>query len=579
MSLVVLCYLAGALTILSPCILPVLPFVFARSQGTFGRDGLPMLAGMAITFALVASLAALGGGWAVHANEYGRYAALALLAAFGVTLLVPRWGDLLARPLVTAGARLAGGRGEAQSPLSSFVLGVATGLLWAPCAGPILGLVLTGAALEGASAGTSLMLLAYAAGAATSLAIALRVGGRAFAAMKRSLGAGEWIRRALGAAVLASVVAIALGLDTRVLAQLSFATTNRIEQALLSLAPGARAANRDASATVPPPSAPGALGDEGAMPSLAGATAWLNSPPLTGADLRGKVVLIDFWTYSCVNCIRTLPYLRAWYDKYRADGFVVVGVHAPEFAFERDAGNVRAALARFGIDYPVALDDDFAIWRAFGNQFWPAHYFVDARGRVRHRSVGEGGYAESEALIRTLLAEAGRPVDAAPARVDADGVARAASDGAALSPETYVGYSRARGFAARDELAPNRPHAYAPPDTLAPDAWSLAGTWTVAADKAVLAGAHGTLSYRFRARDVNVVLGPGAAGAKIPFRVLVDGRPPGDDHGVDVDADGVGTLGEQRMYQLVRLRGGAQDHRIDVEFGADGAEVYALTFG
>src|SRR6478752_7331930 len=404
MILFAVSYFAGMLTIVSPCILPVLPFVFTRAEQPFLRSGLPMLVGMAFTFAGVATLAAVGGSWAVEANEYGRLAAIVLLAAFGVTLLVPELAEWMTRPLVAAGARLSqsigqGGPQRDAAVLPSFLLGIATGLLWAPCAGPILGLVLTGAALEGASAGTSLLLLAFAAGAATSLAIALLISGRVFAALKRSLGVGEWVRRGLGVAMLVAVVAIATGADTGVLTRLSLASTGQIEQHLVDrLQPASsqrapsngfagammRTANREAPVD--------ALPVEGTLPALNGASEWLNSPPLTVQSLRGKVVLVDFWTYSCINCLRTLPYMRQWAEKYRDDGLVVIGVHTPEFAFERDPGNVRKAIKDLGVTYPVALDNQYMIWRAFNNQYWPAHYFIDAKGQVRAHHFGEGEY-------------------------------------------------------------------------------------------------------------------------------------------------------------------------------------------
>jgi cytochrome c biogenesis protein CcdA len=298
MILFFLSYVGGALTILSPCILPVLPFVFARADRPFLTSGLPMLVGMALMFMIVATLAAVGGGWAVATNHYGRIAALILLALFGVTLLLPALSERMMRPLVGLGSRLSA-RADAQGGGvgASLLLGIATGLLWAPCAGPILGLLLTGAALKGASASTSLLLLAYALGAATSLALALLVGGKLFRAMKKSLGIGEWVRRIIGAAVLVGVAAIALGADTGVLSNLSLAGTNRVEQSLL---------DRFGMAG-PASSENGALKDEGPMPPLDGAVAWLNSPPLTREQLKGKVVLVDFWTYSCINCLRALP--------------------------------------------------------------------------------------------------------------------------------------------------------------------------------------------------------------------------------------------------------------------------------
>jgi cytochrome c biogenesis protein CcdA len=333
MFLILAAYLGGILTILSPCILPVLPFVFARSDQPFARSGLPILLGMAITFALVASLAAVGGGWAVEANHYGRLAAILLMALFGITLLMPQVSERITRPIVALGSRLSQkveGTEKRVTFSSSLVLGAATGLLWAPCAGPILGLLLTGAALNGANLGTSLLLLAYAAGTATSLAVALLIGGRVFAMMKRSLGAGEWIRRGLGVAVLAGVVAIASGLDTGLLARASLASTNGLEQSLVdrvqattdvAAAESTQIVQQGTPVNRAGPSMmmmaarqqpPVQLAVEGQLPSLAGAVDWLNSPPLTAEALRGHVVLVDFWTYSCINCLRALPYVEAW---------------------------------------------------------------------------------------------------------------------------------------------------------------------------------------------------------------------------------------------------------------------------
>ena len=412
MILFLLAYLGGVLTILSPCILPVLPFVFASAGRPFLRHGLPMLAGMALTFAAIATLAAVGGGWAVEANRYGRIAALALLAGFGLVLLFPALSERLTRPVVALGNRLsqAADKGGGSSVLAPALLGVATGLLWAPCAGPVLGLILTGAALQGASLKTSFLLLAYAAGAATSLALALLAGGRIFAAMKRFLGAGEWIRRGLGAAVLAGVVAIAFGFDTGFLTRVSLGNTAALEQGLVDrLRPGISNPQPQPSVVMDgpammqgggmmmagkPEAGAAKLPPEGVMPPLSGAVEWLNSPPLTREGLKGKVVLIDFWTYSCINCLRSIPYVRAWAEKYKDQGLVVIGVHTPEFAFEKSVANVKNAVADLKIGYPVAIDSNYAIWRAFGNEYWPAHYFIDAEGRIRHHHFGEGDYEE-----------------------------------------------------------------------------------------------------------------------------------------------------------------------------------------
>ena len=403
MLLLFLAYFGGVLTILSPCIQPVLPFVFARSDQPFRKSGLPLLAGMSITFALVASLATVGGGWAVRANQFGRIAALLLFGVFGLTLLFSSLAERLSRPLVQLGNRLSRNSDSGASVLNSFLLGIGTGLLWAPCAGPILGLILTGAALQGASAHTAVLLLSYAAGAATSLAIALLAGGRLFAAMKRGLGVEEWIRRILGVAVLAAVAAVAFGLDRGVLTRLSLSSTGGLEQRLLDrFHPASPTRKIVLNQTID-------VSDSG-QPDFSGATAWINSPPLTLASLRGKVVLVDFWTYSCINCLRTLPYIKAWNEKYKDSGLVIIGVHTPEFAFERDRSNVEKALRDLKVTYPVALDNDYNIWRAFHNQYWPAHYFIDAKGRIRYHHFGEGEYGQSEQVIQALLKENGAQI-------------------------------------------------------------------------------------------------------------------------------------------------------------------------
>ena len=578
MLLFLLAYAGGVLTILSPCILPVLPFVFARSDQPFVRSGLPLLLGMAITFAGVATLAAVGGGWAVQANAYGRDAAIVLLALFGLTLLFPHLSDALTRPLVALGSRLseqaADGSRQGSSIAPSFLLGVATGLLWAPCAGPILGLVLTGAALEGASAKTSLLLLAYAAGAATSLGVALLIGGRVFNAMKRSLGASEWIRRGLGVALLCGVAVIALGLDSGLLTRLSLANTSRVEQALVDK-------------IRPMPAAPAASGAldlaalpvEGQFPSLNGAIEWINSPPLTAEGLRGKVVLVDFWTYSCINCLRSLPYVRAWAEKYKDQGLVVIGVHSPEFAFEKQVPNVRQAVKDLHVDYPVAVDNDWTIWRAFHNDYWPAHYFIDAQGRVRHHHYGEGEYDVSGAVIQQLLRESGHMVTGGPVQVAADGAQAAPDNKQDWSPETYVGYDRAQKFASTGGAVHDVAHDYAMPPQPTLNQWGLAGPWTVLGEHAVSGQPGAKIAYRFHARDLHLVMGPTADGKPVRFRITLDGKPPQGDHGADVDAQGDGKVTAQRLYQLVRQQGAVGDRTFEIEFLDPGVQAFAFTFG
>lgn len=574
MILLILAFLGGVLTILSPCILPVLPFVFARADRPFARNGLPMLVGMAFTFALVATLAAVGGGWAVRANQYGRYVALVVLGFLGLTLLWTHFAEWISRPFVKLGNRLsAHSDTHGDSPWSALGLGVATGLLWAPCAGPILGLLLTGAALKGASVQTTLLLLTYAGGAAVSLALALLVGGQVFALMKRSLGAGEWVRRALGVLVLAGVGAIALGADTGLLTRISLASTGSIEQKLIDAIRPAPAA------AAPLPKAGNALPIEGELPSLSGATQWLNSPPLSPESLRGKVVLVDFWTYSCINCIRTLPYVNAWAQKYRDHGLVVIGVHSPEFAFEKDPANVAKAIKDFGITYPVAVDSNYAIWQAFNNEYWPAHYFVDAHGQIRAHHFGEGDYAGSEDTIRRLLADAGyKDLPGGYVQPGASGAEAAGSGDANRSPETYVGYARSANFAG-GQIAHDDNWHYRAPDNLQANQWAFNGDWTVHDQSAALDKPLGSIVYRFRGRDLHLVLGPGKDGKPVRFRVTIDGKAPGEDHGSDIDADGNGSVTGQRLYQLVRQAHGTGERVFEITFLDPDVHAYAFTFG
>jgi cytochrome c biogenesis protein CcdA/thiol-disulfide isomerase/thioredoxin len=617
MVLFLLAYAGGILTIVSPCILPVLPFVFARSDQSFLRSGLPMLLAMTVAFASVATLAAVGGSWVVEANQYGRAAALVLLALFGAALLFPSLADRLAVPAVSLGQRLVDDQQSSDGTprktlFVSLALGIATGLLWAPCAGPILGLILTGAALNGANAKTSLLLAAYAAGAATSLALVLLLGGRVFAAMKKSLGLSVRLRQGIGLVVLLAVAAIALGLDTGILTRLSTVSTAAIEQKIIDviqpLTPSASsvlASGRGAgggpammsgnsammSSNAPAGDAPAMMmrgkptaekespPDQGAAPSLSGAVEWLNTAPLDFSDLKGKVVLIDFWTYSCINCLRAIPYVRAWYDKYKDNGFVVIGVHTPEFAFERRLDNVRKAVSGLGIQYPVAVDNNYGVWRAFRNQYWPAHYFIDAQGRIRHTHFGEGNYDESERVIQQLLEEAGRAnIPSNAVMVLATGVLAASNTQDVLSPETYIGYDRAENFISPGGFAEDVSHEYASAEPRLNE-WSLAGNWLVSQENATLKTPGGRISYRFHARDLHLVLGVTPQGSPVRFRITIDGKAPGGAHGTDVDADGLGTVDGQRLYQLVRQGGAVTDHTFEIEFLDPDVQVYAFTFG
>jgi len=318
---------------------------------------------------------------------------------------------------------------------------------------------------------------------------------------------------------------------------------------------------------------------EGSLPPLDGAALWLNSPPLTKSALEGKVVLVDFWTYSCINCLRTLPYVRAWADKYGKDGLVVVGVHTPEFAFEKDLGNVKKAVADLGVRYPVAVDNDYSIWRAFGNQYWPAHYFVDAQGHIRHHHFGEGGYQQSERILQQLLTEAGQMHSARDfVAVRGTGAEAATTAAEVGSPETYLGYERAERFVSPGGVLGDRPHVYSPGMPRLNE-WGLSGEWTVGGEHAALDARSGAIVYRFHARDLHLVLGPRSGAGPVRFRVTIDGAAPGADHGTDTDGAGDGVVRTQRLYQLVRQRGPIADRTFEIRFLDPGVEAFAFTFG
>lgn len=426
--LYVLVFAGGLLTILSPCILPVLPFVFARAGRSFQRETLPMLLGLALTFALVATAGTASAAWIAHAADAGRWIALALLTVVGVSLLSERAASVLTRPFVHLGSKLTtptsdygtsgtsgtsrgAGNGGINSPAGAVVVGMATGLLWAPCAGPILGLIFATAAVGGDAPRAATLFFVFALGAATSLGVALVAGGRLLAALRRTMSADLWIRRGLGTLALAGVLVIALGWDATIFSRGGIVQTAYAEDVLIRHLPPVAAQVAHPSTIVReivpelPPAPPVPTPDQGALPALDGATGWINSAPLTRESLRGKVVLVDFWTFECYNCRNALPYVKALDAKYRARGLVVLGVHTPEFPRERIFSNVQNATRDLGVTYPVATDNNYTIWRAFNNEYWPAAYIVDRAGRIRYHHFGEGQYDEQDRVVRQLLAE------------------------------------------------------------------------------------------------------------------------------------------------------------------------------
>lgn len=556
-------FLAGALTILSPCILPILPFVFARNDRPFWQSQLPILLGLILSFVLVSSLATIGGTWVQSANEIARILALFAFATFGLLLLLPQLSEYVMRPFVRLGSNISNISGAGF--WGSFLIGIATGFLWAPCAGPILGIVLVSAATNGANFGLFIALFFYAMGAAFSISIALFAGNKVFGALKKNLGIGENIKKALGLLVLIGVGLIATGFDRKILTQYSAANTNKIEQALLDRFSKDKKVKQMADF-------------EGKMPSIQTTGAWLNSKPLSNEELKGKVVLIDFWTYSCINCLRTLPYLTAWNEKYAKDGLVIIGVHSPEFAFERNYENVKKAVQDLGIKYPVVLDNDLSIWQSFNNQYWPAHYFIDKNGNIRAHHFGEGNYDESEKIIQMLLKETGKSPQIGETKINANDIGKQANDDEIGSPETYIGYERSENFNSPQNIKQDEAQNYTRGKSVL-NSHSLAGNWIIEGQSATLNSNQGSIYYRFKARDLHLVLGPSKKGTPIKFRVLIDGKPPMANHGLDIDENGNGIIKDERLYQLIRIQGDIGEHDFEIQFLEKGAKAYAFTFG
>ena len=556
-------FFAGALTILSPCILPILPFVFARNDRPFWQSQFPILLGLIISFVLVSSLAAIGGAWVQSANEIARIIALFAFAVFGLLLLLPQLSEYVMRPFVRLGSNLSNISGAGFG--GSFLIGIATGFLWAPCAGPILGIVLVSATTNGANFGLFIALFLYAMGAAFSIAVALFAGNKVFGALKTGLGIGENIKKALGLLVLIGVGLIATGFDRKILTQYSAANTSKIEQALLDKFSKNSKVKQMADF-------------EGKMPIIQTTGAWLNSKPISNEELKGKVVLIDFWTYSCINCLRTLPYLKAWNEKYAKDGLVIIGVHSPEFAFERNYENVKKAVQDLGIKYPVVLDNDLSIWQSFNNQYWPAHYFIDKDGNIRAHHFGEGNYDESEKIIQMLLKEIGKNPQIGETKINANDIGKQTKDDEIASPETYIGYERSENFNSPQNIKQDEAQNYTRGKSIL-NSHSIAGNWTIEGQSATLNSNQGSIYYRFKARDLHLVLGPSEKNKAIRFKVLIDGKPPMENHGLDIDENGNGIITDEKLYQLIRTKGDIGEHDFEIQFLDKGAKAYAFTFG
>jgi cytochrome c biogenesis protein CcdA/thiol-disulfide isomerase/thioredoxin len=564
--LVVVAFIAGFVTAVSPCVLPILPIVLATGADGDRRRPYLVIAGLIASFAFF-TLASVKIIQALNLpSSTLRDVAIVVIALFGLTLLVPAlavaWERATNRiPAVGASLARPGAAG-------GLITGVGLGLVWTPCAGPILGAITSLAVTQPGSTATLLLVVSYSIGAGLPL-LAIALGGRAALARLHLRSASARAGKVFGVLVLATAGLMAVGADTAISADLTNALpdwtntlqtlerSNPVQSALGGLGVG--------SGTSGVPGSDLAAGP--AAPEFTGIDHWLNSPPLTMASLRGKVVLVDFWTYSCINCIRTLPYVEGWYQKYGPDGFVVVGVHTPEFAFEHDTANVAAAISRFGITYPVAQDNEYTTWTAYNNEYWPADYLIDATGHIRATHFGEGDYVQSEDEIRSLLTEAGQAALPTPATS-----AAAPPFIADETPETYLGTDRAVSMA-----GPGQPPAgkgqFSFPSQLPDNEFAVSGTFDFQPQYVVASNTGDKLELSFMARDVYLVM---AADTPVQATVTVTGAQAGVTE--DVAADGTFVIGQARLYHLVHLDT-ASAGVVTITFSGPGARAYAFTFG
>jgi cytochrome c biogenesis protein CcdA/thiol-disulfide isomerase/thioredoxin len=553
--LIPIAFAAGLITAFTPCILPVLPIVLAGGAEGTRRRPYAIVAGLVTTFTLFT----LAGAWIFHElhipAKYQIQIGAALLLLLAVTLIVPKAAELLERPFHFLTRRRGGDLG------GGFLLGASLGLVFVPCAGPVFAAVSVNVGTHRVGFDTFLIALAYAVGAAVPMLI-LAQGSRRVATSFRTHA--RTVRIAAGVVMAAAAVVIsthwAEGLQKEVPGYVAsiqraiegnHAARNQLAR-LQGRAGGQHFARAQptqlASRLVKVP-----LGDYGAAPNFHGISRWLNSKPLSIGSLRGHVVLVDFWTYSCINCLRTLPHLEQWYRAYRSRGFVIVGVHTPEFAFEHDYGNVRDAVKRLGVRYPVGMDNGYATWNAYQNQYWPAEYLVDQRGEVRHLNFGEGDYGTTEKDIRLLL-QAGGAGSLATARVEPN-----LTPNEVTTPESYLGYSRLDRYSG-PQIVPNAPHSYTFPRSLPQDHLAYSGSWTVDAER-VVSGTGARLRLHFQARNVYIVLGGHGA-----VKASVDGRPVGT---IKVDGD--------RLYTVVSSRR-PRNALLELAF-TPGVNAYSFTFG
>jgi len=585
-GLELLSILAGLLTVLSPCILPVLPPLLSASVATPLRHRpFWIVLGLAGGFTLFGTTFALFGSLLGLSDALLRHVALGILFFFSLSLIWPRLWEGIGNRISFLAQRYAGINRLGAEPdrLNALLIGGSLGLIWAPCAGPILGIIITLATVQRSFAQTLFLMGGYSLGAAVPMLL-IGYGGQTVSHRLQHFRVwGPISHKLLGSLTLATVIGLYFNLDTWLLSHLPgrLFITNQIERQLVDKKGSASIPREDPDASDSNSGIALASTEAmplpvlGTIPEFSHITAWINSPALSSSDLKGKVVLIDFWTYSCINCIRTLPYVTQWYQKYKDQGLVVVGVHTPEFSFEKEEANVKQAVLRHGIHYPVALDNDYGTWNAYNNRYWPAHYLIDAQGRIREEHFGEGNYKETERAIQTLLSEAKllhRPVslEAPKDSVDFSKI---------HSSETYIGYGRTQNFSSPQGLQPDAVLDYAAPATLGLNQWTLTGLWKITEEAAVLQAPGGAIRFRFEAPKLNLVMAGKGKGSMA--KVFLDGKPISpDSRGDDVGPDGNVTVTDSRLYNLVTLpQGDGGDHLFELIFEEPNVKLFAFTFG
>jgi cytochrome c biogenesis protein CcdA/thiol-disulfide isomerase/thioredoxin len=575
--LITFAFLAGIVTILSPCILPVLPIVLSSSVGGGKRRPIGIVIGFILSFTILTlTLSAIVHATGLSANAL-RYVAVAVIGLFGLSMLLPQTQEFIERAFSGLSGALPASISTKNGLLGGILIGLSLGIVWTPCAGPILAAVITLAATSTVTLNTALIMFAYATGTAIPM-FAIVVGGRQLLAKAPGLTKrGAAIQRVFGGIMVLTAIALALGLDLRFQtyilsvfpqygAGLTSIETAPVVQNQLNTLKGSQNA---------PVQKPNALQnfltpDYGAAPDFTGGNNWLNSSPLTIAQLKGKVVLVDFWTYTCINCIRTLPFVTAWYDKYKDKGFVVIGVHTPEFAFEHDTGNVQNAIKQFNIHYPVVQDNDYKIWNAYNNQYWPAEYFIDANGEIRKEHFGEGDYDTNEKFIQQLLSEISSNVPSQTLNMPTPVIA-------ANTPESYLGYNRLERFASNEQVTQDKDASYTAPVTLPDNSLAYEGTWNVGGEYA-MPEQGSALDFAIDAKNTYLVMKPRVAGVIGMVKVFLDGQPvPSDAVGDDVK-NGAITVNADRLYTVLKLPSEGK-HILRLEFQDSNIDAFAFTFG